>query len=59
MNDAFQEPVKKKVGGSLSKISPLRRLEMLQKNALLLRGGKWQTPKDDGTLVKKTVGKTR
>lgn len=59
MNDAFQEPVKKKVGGSLSKISPLRRLEMLQKNALLLRGGKWQAPKDDGTLVKKTVGKTR
>ena len=59
MNEAFHEPVKKKVGGSLSRISPLRRLAMLQKNALLLRGGKWQAPKDDGTLVRKVVGKTR
>ena len=59
MNDSFQEPVKKKVGGSLNRLSPLRRLAMMQKNALLLRGGKWQPPQNDGTLVRKTVGKTR
>lgn len=59
MNESFQEPLKKKVGGSLSRISPLRRLEMLQKNALFLRGGKWQAPTDDGTFVRKVVGKTR
>ena len=59
MNESFQEPVKKKVGGTLSRISPLLRLAMLQKNALMLKGGKWQPPKDDGTLVRKVVGKTR
>jgi hypothetical protein len=59
MNQDFHEPVKKKVGGSLQRISPLLRLAMMQKNALLLRGGKWQPPQNDGTLVRKTVGKTR
>jgi hypothetical protein len=55
----LQEPVRKRVGGSLSNIHPLKRLEMLRRNALMLRGGVWQPPQDDGTLVRKTVGKTR
>lgn len=57
--DDFQEPVKKRVGGSLSRLPPLQRLAMLQRNALLLRGGVWQPPQDHGTLVRKTVGATR
>jgi hypothetical protein len=59
MNHEFQEPVKKKVGGSLGRISPLRRLAMMQKNALFLRGGKWQPPANDGTLLRKVVGNPR
>ena len=59
MNDQFREPLKKKVGGSLSKLSPLTRLDMLRRNALMLRGGKWYPPTDDGTFVRKTVGRPR
>lgn len=59
VTDSFREPLKKKVGGSLTKVSPLKRLAMLQRNALMLRGGKWQPPTDDGTLVRKTVGPAR
>lgn len=55
----LQEPVRKRVGGSLSNIHPLKRLEMLRRNALMLRDGVWQPPPNDGTLVRKTVGKTR
>ena len=58
MTDPFREPLKKKVGGSLSQASPLKRLAMLQRNALMLRGGKWQPPPDDGTLVRKRVPST-
>ncbi len=53
------EPLKKRVGGSLSHVPPLERLEMLRRNALMLRGGKWSPPPDDGTLVKKVVGLAR
>ena len=53
------EPLKKRVGGSLSRLSPLRRLEMLRLNALMLQGGKWTPAKEDGTLVRKIVGITR
>lgn len=35
------EPLKKRVGGSLSRVPPLQRLAMLQRNLLMLRGGKW------------------
>jgi hypothetical protein len=49
----------KKVGGSLRRISPLRRIAVMQQNALFLRGGKWRAPADDGSLVRKVVGKTR
>ncbi len=59
MNDPFREPLKKKVGGSLSKLPPLQRLDMLRRNALMLRGGKWSPPADDGTLVRKIVGAPR
>lgn len=55
----LQEPVRKRVGGSLSNIHPLKRLEMLRRNALMLRGGVWQPPPNDGALVRKTVGKSR
>ena len=54
--DSLSEPVKKQVGGSLSTLCPLKRLAMLRKNALMLRGGSWVAPKNDGTLVRKTVG---
>jgi len=58
-SDDLQEPVRKRVGGSLSNIPPLKRLEMLRRNALMLRGGVWQPPEDDGTLVSKRVGRAR
>ncbi len=58
-NTDLLEPLKKRVGGSLSRLSPLRRLEMLRRNALMLRGGKWTPPREDGTLVRKIVGITR
>jgi hypothetical protein len=57
--DPFQEPLKKKVGGSLSRVPPLQRLEMLRRNALLLKGGRWSPPADDGTVVRKVVGLAR
>jgi hypothetical protein len=59
MNDPFREPLKKKVGGSLANLPPLQRLESLRRNALMLRGGKWTPPADDGTFVRKTVGHPR
>lgn len=59
VNDDLQEPVRRKVGGDLAKLPPLARLEMLRRKALLLRGGKWQRPADDGTYVRKTVGAAR
>ena len=55
----LQEPIRRKVGGSLENLPPLVRLEMLRRNALLLRGGKWRPPADDGTYVRKTVGPAR
>lgn len=59
LNTELLEPLKKRVGGSLSRLSPLRRLEMLRRNALILRGGKWTPPKEDGTLIRKIVGIAR
>jgi hypothetical protein len=59
VKEQFQERVRRKVGGSLSNVSPLRRIAMLQQNALMLRGGKWQVPADDGTLVRKVVGNVK
>jgi hypothetical protein len=59
VKDALEEPVRRKVGGSLANLPPLARLEMLRRNARLLSGGKWQPPTDDGTLVRKTVGLAR
>ena len=58
-NSDLLEPLKKRVGWSLSRLSPLRRLDMLRRNALMLRGGKWTPPREDGTLVRKIVGITR
>ncbi len=59
VKDALEEPVRRKVGGSLENLPPLARLEMLRRNALLLKGGKWCPPADDGTLVRKVVGVAR
>lgn len=58
-NDDLTESLKKRVGGSLSRLPPLQRLEMLRRNALMLRGGKWSPPQDDGTFVRKVVGAAR
>jgi hypothetical protein len=57
--DDFQEPLKKRVGGSLSKLPPLQRLEMLRRNAWMIRQKPWAPPTDDGTVVRKTVGLAR
>lgn len=54
--DSRVEPVKKRLGGSLAKKSPFERLAMLQRNADALMVRSWRG-KDDGTLVKKVVGK--
>ncbi|NBV87696.1 MAG: hypothetical protein EBS01_15815 [Verrucomicrobia bacterium] len=59
LNAELLEPSKKRVGGSLCRLSPLRRLGMLRRNALMLRGGKWTPPKEDRTLVRKVVGIAR
>jgi hypothetical protein len=60
VNRALQEPVKKKVGGSLARLDPLRRLEMLRVNARLLRRSSARaTHHDDGSLVRKIVGAPR
>ena len=59
MHDALREPVKKKVGGTLSHLDPLRRLEMLRANARLLCPGPWRSVRDDGSFVRKTVGAAR
>lgn len=59
VNEAFREPLKKKVGGTLAKVPTLQRLGMLQRNALMIRGGKWEPPANDGILVRKTVGVAR
>ena len=59
MTNDLKEPLKKRVGGSLSRVPPLQRLEMLRRNALMLRGGKWSPPQDDGTLVRKVAGPAR
>jgi hypothetical protein len=59
VNEALREPVRKKVGGSLSRLDPLRRLAMLRLNARALTGGRWQPPANDGSLVRKIVGPAR
>ena len=59
MSKELQEPIRRKVGGTLSVRPPLERLETLRRNARWLTGGKWQQPADDGTHVRKTVGPTR
>ena len=62
MNDvdksALREPLKKRVGGSLAKLDPLQRLEMLRANAQELLGGK-RTRQNDGARVPKVVGAAR
>ena len=57
MNPEFNEPVRKRVGGSLRNVPVMKRVAMLQANAGLLRKQtQWKPPVDDGTLVRKTVG---
>lgn len=56
MNSDLEEPVRRKVGGSLDRLPPLERLEMLRRNAIFLRGGKWLPDQKDGTRVRKVVG---
>jgi hypothetical protein len=48
------------VGGSLSHLPTISRVEMLRANArLLTRQTGWKLSADDGTLVRKTVGLVR
>jgi len=56
----FNEPLKKRVGGSLRNLPILSRAEMLRANArVLTRQTQWKPPPDDGTLVRKVVGSPR
>ena len=57
MRDALTEPIRKTVGGTLEDKHPLQRLEALWRNANAILGPDWRG-KDDGTLVRKVVGKT-
>ena len=60
MDAEFQEPIRKRVGGSLRNVPVLKRVAMLQVNGQILqKQEKWTPPPDDGTLVRKTVGLTR
>lgn len=60
MKGEFNEPLKKRVGGSLRNVPPLNRVAMLQANARILnRQTQWKPPADDGTLVRKVVGPAR
>jgi hypothetical protein len=59
MKSDTEEPIRRKVGGSLTRLPALQRLEVLRRNAVFLRGGKWTPPSDDGTHIRKTVGSAR
>jgi hypothetical protein len=60
MNAEFNEPVRKRVGGSLRNVPVMKRVAMLQANARFLRqNARWSPPGDDGSLVRKTVGRSR
>lgn len=60
MKTDLQETIRKRVGGSLSNVPVFQRLEILRANARILRAdATWQPPKDDGTLVRKTIGLAR
>lgn len=54
--NALTEPIRKSVGGTLEGKPPLQRLEALWRNANAILGPDWRG-KDDGTLVRKVVGK--
>lgn len=56
--ESVEEPIKKSVGGDLSKVPTFQRLEMLKQNADALLGESWRG-KDDGTFIRKTVGASR
>ena len=53
----MREPIRKQVGGSLSNLDTFDRLKALYRNATALLGDSWKN-QDDGTLVRKVVGKT-
>ena len=55
--NALTEPIRKTVGGRLEDKPPIQRLEALWRNANSILGPDWRG-KDDGTLVRKVVGKT-
>ena len=56
--DSLRETIRKRVGGSLTRLHPLDRLEVLRRNARALTGEEWKS-RDDGTVIRKIVGKTR
>ncbi|MEO6786265.1 MAG: hypothetical protein ABI318_09055 [Chthoniobacteraceae bacterium] len=56
--NSLREPVRKRVGGSLSGGNPLARVEALRRSARALLGENWKAT-DDGTPVRKIVGVPR
>jgi hypothetical protein len=55
---AIREPVRKRVGGSLSRLPPLQRLEALRRSARALPKTRRPDP-SDGIRVRKVVGAPR
>lgn len=56
MTSDLEELIRRRVGVSLDRLPLLERLEMLRRNAIFLRGGKWLPDQNDGTRVRKVVG---
>jgi len=57
-SESLREPIRRRVGRGLSARRTLERIAALRANATALFGESWKG-KDDGTVVRKTVGRAR